>query len=41
NGDIPFSQPTQIYSNIENGRGVFSGFTPTYEIVISKSSKLN
>ncbi len=30
-GDNPFSEPVQIHSNIENGKGIFSGFTPTYD----------
>ncbi len=29
----PFAEPVQVYSNIENGYGIFAGFSKsTYEI---------
>ncbi len=33
NGDNPFAQPVQIYSNVENGIGLFAGFSPAYVTV--------
>ena len=29
NNNNPFAEPTQVYSNIENGLGIFAGFAVT------------
>ena len=33
NGDNPFAQPAQIYTNVQNGLGIFAGYSNDFVIV--------
>ncbi len=35
-GDNPFAQPVQVFSNIENGMGIFAGYNPVFYEFYSK-----
>lgn len=32
-GDTPFTEPTEIYSNIQGGKGIFAGFCAKYFVI--------
>ncbi|MCD6555944.1 MAG: DUF4249 family protein, partial [Bacteroidales bacterium] len=35
----PFAQPVQVYSNVENGLGLFSGYTMTTDTIVLNNLK--